>query len=205
MAPRLTLLAALDAALAGGSDPERHAAGLAAAIRLSDLLGRHRLVWNDVMTPDSRLAKLCGRLGSAYPGEQAAAYDHATRLIRERRSSWSEMVCLPKALRDAAAPAPGEHAQELPTRPQDAGTPPSGLPAGLSAPDGDWPTTLARLLARAAWRTEAEKQLLQRMQRRLDQGLPIAEDDALQVRDIWWDAELDRAYDDELWTQELGS
>ncbi len=98
------MLAALDAALdaaasAPGRDKDaRRAAGIAAATGLNDLLIRHELTWDDVVPPGSRLAKLCGRLGSEYPAEREAAYDHARRLLLGRRATWSDLVRLPASL-----------------------------------------------------------------------------------------------------------
>lgn len=139
------LLALLDATLpadeaglvagreqAGG----RRGAGLAAAGRLHDLLARHRFGWGDLLPDDSRLAKLCGRLGSDYPAEREAAYDHAVRLILRRRTSWSALARLPEPLRQ----------------------PPVGPPAGPSAgppkqvaPQPAWLAAAGRLRRRVSW------------------------------------------------------
>ena len=61
----------------------------------------------------------------------------------------------------------------------------------LLPPDQDWPVTVAGLLVRAAWRSSSEHDLLQRLQHRFETGGAIGAEEARQVRDMWWFAELD--------------
>jgi hypothetical protein len=205
----VALLAVLDAALRvtdaarlpDGPQAERRRAGIAAATSLNDLLIRHRLGWDDVVVPGSRLAKLCGRLGSAYAAEQEAAYDHAVRLILQRRTTWSELVRLPDRLKglpsalDRAVARRGGAAGAQPRRDAPA---PAARPDAPSAshsfatspPEADWITTVQRLKEHAAWRSEAEYARLDTLECRLFAGHAMGAEDAIWLRDLWWYAEL---------------
>jgi hypothetical protein len=171
-----TLLAALDAALADHvadpADDAPHARGFAAATGLNDLLIRHRLGWDDVVTPGSRLAKLCGRLGSEYRPEQQAAYHHAVRLIMACGASWTELVRLPESVQ-RAAPEPVVATASV-----------------FSPPEEDWMHTVRGLKARAAWRSDGEHARLDALERELQAGHEVEPQDAVWLRDVWWHAEL---------------
>ena len=172
------LLAALDAALPhedgplpGAAEVELHRAGLSAAIGLNELLIEWGLGWQDVVIPaGGRLALLCGRLGSAYEAEQEAAYLHAVRLIRRLGGPWSRLVHLPEGV--AGAPAA------------------IALQASVLPPEEDWPSTVASLLSRNAWRSEAEHGLLEALGPRLAAGKAPTAEEARRLRDMWWSAEL---------------
>jgi hypothetical protein len=191
------LLAVLDAALEADTDGPR-AAGMAAAIALHRLLAAHRLVWDDVVTPASRLAKLCGCLGSDYAGEQSAAYDHAVRLLRRRRATWSSQVRLPVAppralpsaprAAPAVAPAPPP-ARAAPRRQWDEhATGPTGPIA--APPETDWITTVRQLQMRAGWPPDMDHHRMDSLARRLVEGEAIDARDARWLRDLWWWQEL---------------
>lgn len=170
-----SLLVLLDASLGddqGDVDPAWDS-GLAAAVELNSLLLRHHLVWDDVAGSGSRLAKLCGRLGSDYQAERAAAYHHAVHLIRRRRTTWTALVLLPEALLTEARPT--------------AAPPP---PPGEAPPDENWIVTIRRLNVRAAWRSDAEHIFLESLEHGLAEGQFIGAAEARWVRDIWWEAEL---------------
>ena len=175
------LVATLDAALPGGDTPWPDVAdegeGLAAILALHGLLAANGLSWDDVLPQGGRLPKLCGRLGSTFPGERAAAYHHAALLVRDLATRWSALLQLPPALAAPAAPEPAPAA----------GFPP--VPA-YSAPDGDWPSTIAGLRSRAAWRSAAERRRLDALEALLHQGGDIGARDAIWLRDLWWFAEL---------------
>jgi hypothetical protein len=169
------LLAQLDAGLAhGAGDPSpAWEAGLAAATRLNALLAQHHLGWHDVVAPGTRLAKLCGRLGSEYPAEREAAYRHAVRLILRSQTSWSALVGLPEAL----------------SSPPAAIAPPPPAP-DETPPEESWIAIVRRLNRRAAWRTATEQTFLASLEDGLASGQDIGAVEAGWVRDIWWDAEL---------------
>lgn len=178
-----TLLARLDAALPSGERPGDKAgpaanrgAGLAAAAGLHDLLARCRLGWDDLLPPDGRLAKLCGRFGSDYPAEREAAYDHAVRFIVRGGATWSALIRLPEALRrPAAAPANPIPFASVPAPPP---------------PEADWLTTVRRLKARAAWWTTTQSAFLDAAERNLADGGAVGAADAKWLRDLWWEVEL---------------
>jgi len=211
------LLAVLDAVLhatnaARFQEPaaaERRNAGITAATRLNDLLILHRLGWDDVVAPGSRLAKLCGRLGSAYAAEREAAYDHAVRLILHRGTTWSELVRLPERLKGGPsaldrAVAQNARARGAPVRRHD--TPPSAPPPSApspaapaasasrsfatSPPEVDWITTVQRLKEHAAWRSESEYAALDALECRLFAGDAVSTQEAIWLRNLWWYAEL---------------
>ena len=174
-----TLLAALDAAspahdapvAPGSAEAQRHAAGLAAALGLNELLIAHGCIWDEVMdAPGTRLAKICGRLGSCHEAERKAAYDLSVRLLQRRNVRWSDLVRLPPALAEARVPV--------------------ALPASVLPPEQDWPATVAGLLARAAWRSSPEHELLLTAAARVAEGRAIGAEEARQLRDMWWSAEL---------------
>ena len=217
MSPAAAMLATLDDALAaaasasgapGGAAGSRRAAGMAAARGLNDLLIRHALVWDDVVAPGSRLAKLCGRLGSDYEAEREAAYDHALRLLLRRRATWSDLVRLPETLmreaagRPSARLSPGRSlaregagvARRTPpgaaVRAAGASSRPAQRPAVASPPEEDWMATVRRLKVGATWRSDAEHALLATLERSLAEGHAISAEDARRLRDIWWRVEL---------------
>ena len=174
------LLAGLDKALPAGNarvrpegrDARQQAAGLLAAIGLNELLIAQGRCWHEIVgASDGRLAKLCGRLGSSYQAEREAAYDHSVRLLQRRNRRWSDLVRLPPELAAACVRVT--------------------LPVSLLPPDQDWPATVAGLLVRAAWRSPPEHDLLQRLQLRFEAGGAVGAEEARQVRDMWWSAELD--------------
>lgn len=183
------LLDTLDAALldqgaSGGVGGARPAAGLAAATRLDRLLHRHHLVWDDIVAPGSRLAKLCGRLGSEFEAERAAAYDHAVRWLLSQNRTWSALVRLPEAV--AVAVPIEEHAAlsaaSLPGAEQAARV--------ILPPDGDWMTSVQHLRQRAGWRSATECRWLLALEERLASGVAIDPEEANQLREIWWYLEL---------------
>lgn len=193
--PGAALLAVLDRALSAdkalyrsvGGSQVRRPEGLAAAVALNKLLSRNRLGWSDVLAPGNRLAKICGLLGSDFPAEHEAAYTHALRIIAMGRSTWSALVSLPPGLdrlpdEDAASSSPS--ADSNPTLLAELTEPTP------SAPEADWPTTVMRLKTRMAWRSDAERLLLDELDSRLANGEPIATPDARRLRDMWWFAEL---------------
>lgn len=211
------LLVRLDAALAGG-DALRHD-GLVAATELNRLLVAHRLTWDDVAGAGTRLAKLLGRLGSEYPAEQEAGYDHAVRVILGRHSRWSLLIRLPPWLpepRHAPTPPPPQsppifaapppemaprpaHTIDLPDLAMADGlvdelvTEPPLSPLAyppVTSPDGDWLTTIHRLRERGAWRSEREHALLDALELELAAGGTLSDAAARRLRDIWWDAEM---------------
>ena len=151
------------------------------------LLSRHRLTWDDVITPAGRLSKLCGRLGSSFDGERGAAYDHALRFILSGHATWSRYIHLPGPI----AAAPADPAQDPPAE-----TPPAPV---VSAPDDDWLTTVQRLRQRKAWRSASEHALLNELEQELAAGQTLSATDARRVRDIWWYAELQTANPEEAW------
>lgn len=161
------LLSALEAARdAAPADALAHAEAFDAALRACGLS------WQEVLPRLPTLAKMCGRLGSAYPAERAAAYGHALRELARHRHTWSSAVRLPGEPRGATgAVAPA-------------------APRAPSPPDADWITTIRDLLRRAAWRGAAERDLLHELERQAMQGRDPARAHALLVRDIWWQAEL---------------
>jgi hypothetical protein len=171
----IALLMQLDACLAGSASDLGPGwdAGLAAATRLNALLMQHHLVWDDVIGAGSRLAKLCGRLGSDYEAERASAYGHAVRLIRRRETNWSALVLLPHPLPNVPGPA------EI-----------SVLPPTEAPPEENWIVTVRRLNRRAAWRTDTEHIFLESLEHGLSEGHAIVAAEARWLRDIWWDAEL---------------
>lgn len=173
------LLAALDAALPTGAAPaepgaaetQQHEAGVAAAVALNDLLVEHGRSWDDVIRePGTRFGKLCGRLGSTYEAERAAAYDHAVRLLCRSGARWSNLVRLPQDLAEALVPL--------------------SLPTSVLPPEDDWQATVRSLEARAAWRSDGERDLLPALGARLAEGHAISNAEARQLRDMWWSAEL---------------
>ena len=173
------LLAALDAALpTGGAPPvpeaaetQQHKAGVAAAVSLNDLLVEHGRSWDDVIgEPGTRLGKLCGRLGSTYEAERATAYDHAVRLLRRRGARWSSVVRLPQDLAEALVPL--------------------SLQTSVLPPEDGWQETVRLLKARAAWRSDRERDLLQTLGTRLAEGRAVGNAEARLLRDMWWSAEL---------------
>jgi hypothetical protein len=170
------LLATLDAALATDS-VERwrvtvsHEDGLAAAVGLNALLIAHRLGWEDVIAPRSRLARMCGQLGSTFPAEREAAYHHAVRLLMERRSRWSDYVRLPNEVKRAVI----------------------AMPQAASAPEGDWTRTVQVLRDRLEWRSGSEQERLATLETLLSGGGTITDDDAAWLRDLWWCDEMDDA------------
>ena len=173
------LLAALDAALPAGGAPagpeaaeaQQHEAGVAAAVSLNDLLVEHDRSWDDVIgEPGTRLGKLCGRLGSTYEAERAAAYDLAVRLLCRRGARWSDLVRLPQDLAEALVPL--------------------SLPTSVLPPEDDWQEKVQLLEARAAWRSDRERDLLRALGARLAEGRAISNAEARLLRDIWWSAEL---------------
>ncbi len=170
------LLALLDAGLAHGADEAAPgwSAGLAAAVLLDALLAQHHLSWDSVVAPGTRLAKLCGRLGSSYAAERASAYGHAVRLILRCQTRWSALVVLPDAL---LSPPPG------PAAPQPG-------PDGVTACEDNWIVIVRRLNARAAWRSATERTFLESLEQGLALGQAIGAVEARWVRDICWDAEL---------------
>ena len=179
MSTGAALLAALDvASLAaeapiapGSAEEQRHAAGFAAALGLNELLIAHGCIWDEVMdAPDTRLAKFCGLLGSRNEAERKTAYDHSVRLLQRQNMRWSELVRLPPALAEARVPV--------------------ALPASVLPPERDWPATVAGLLARAAWRSSPEHDLLLAAAARVAEGRAIGDEEARQLRDMWWAAEL---------------
>ena len=179
MSTGAALLAALDVAIPadgariapGSADEQRHLAGFAAAIGLNELLIAHGCIWDEVMdAPDSRLAKICGRLGSRDEAERKTAYDHSVRLLQRQNMRWSDLVRLPPALAEARVPV--------------------ALPASVLPPEQDWLTTVAGLLARAAWRSSPEHNLLLAAAARVAEGRAIGDEEARQLRDMWWAAEL---------------
>lgn len=175
------LLAALDAALPTGGAPaephaaetQQHQAGVEAAVTLNDLLVEHGRSWDDVIgEPGTRLGKLCGRLGSSYEAERAAAYGHAVRLLCRRGARWSSLVRLPQDLAEALVPL--------------------SLPTSVLPPEDDWQATVRSLEARVAWRSDRERDLLRVLGAGFAEGYAISNADARQLRDIWWSAELIR-------------
>ena len=173
------LLAALNAALPAGGAPagpgaaetQQHQAGLAAAVSLNDLLANHGRSWDEVIRePGTRFGKLCSRLGSTYEAERAAAYGHAVRLLCQSGARWSSLVRLPRDL--AAAPV---HLS---------------LPTSLLPPEDDWQATVRSLEARAAWRSDRERNFLPALGAMLAEGHAISNAEAQQLRDMWWSAEL---------------
>ena len=173
------LLAALDAALPsvgapaepGAAETHQRQAGVTAAVTLNALLVEHDRSWDDVIRePGTRLGKLCGRLGSTYEAERAAAYDHAVRLLCRRGARWSDLVRLPQALAEALVPL--------------------SLPTSVLPPEYDWQATVRSLEARAAWRSDPERDLLSALGARLAEGHAIFNVEAQQLRDMWWSAEL---------------
>jgi hypothetical protein len=173
------LLAALDTALPidgaptepDAAETQQFEAGVAAAVSLNDLLVKHGRSWDDVIGElGSRLGKLCGRLGSTYEAERAAAYDHAVRLLRRRGVQWSSVVRLPQDLAEALVPL--------------------SLPTSVLPPEDDWRETVRLLEARAAWRSDRERDLLRALGARLAGGHAIDNVQARHLRDMWWSAEL---------------
>ncbi len=195
MSTGAALLETLDAALldeqasGGGGRP---ALGLAAATRLDRLLRRYHLVWDDIVAPGSRLAKLCGRLGSEFEAERAAAYDHAVRLILSQRRTWSALAHLPEAVAAAAE----IEADAMAAEPFLTGVPEVGL--AIQPPDGDWMTSVQHLRQRAGWRSNAEYQWLLALEQRLASGAVIDPAEASQLREIWWYLELNTPGPEEL-------
>lgn len=169
------LLKRLDASLADSSSDldSGWAFGLAAATELNVLLVQHHFVWADVLGPTSRLAKLCGRLGSDYEAERASAYGHAVRLILRQETNWSKLILLPHALLNPILPL------ETPA-----------LPPSEAPPEENWIVTVQRLNRRAAWRTHTEHIFLESLEHGLAEGQSIGAAEARWLRDIWWDAEL---------------
>jgi hypothetical protein len=53
-----------------------------------------------------RLVKLCGMLGSSFPGERAVAAAKASEFLRERELTW-EQVLRPRWAEQPPLPAPG--------------------------------------------------------------------------------------------------
>jgi hypothetical protein len=100
------LLAALDATFPpsnasialGSAEAQRQAAGLA-AISPNEVLIAHGYSWNEVASaPNTRLAKICGHLGSRYEAERKAAYNHSVHLLLHRNVCWSDLVWQPSGL-----------------------------------------------------------------------------------------------------------
>lgn len=194
-------LPANEAALVhGGAGVDRRTAGIVAAAALNELLIQNRLGWNDAVAPGSRLAKLCGRLGSDYEAEREAAYDHAVRLILRRRATWSDLVRLPDALKRCpvetnrlARNGSREADAALETaspRFTEAAPPVPDCPANISPPEENWGTTIQRLYERVAWRSETEHARLDALQISLANGHALTKEDACWLREIWWYAEL---------------
>lgn len=170
------------AVLVTAPGPERRLTGLAAAVVLSDVLRHHRLGWLDVMRSELRLAKLCGRLGSDFPGEREAAYVHAVRFIVAHHTSWSATIRFPATL----------HSE--PRRPSTLAE--SSLPR-FSAPEGDWPTTVRTLRARSVWLSPGERQLLDAVESRFLTGGALNRGEAIRLRNMWWKTELNDPSDAE--------
>jgi hypothetical protein len=63
-------------------------------------------------------------------------------------------------------------------------------PVTEAPPEADWITTVRRLNARAAWRSDTEHILLESLAHSLADGQPIEPAEARWLRDIWWHAEL---------------
>ena len=173
------LLAALDAALPtvgapaepGAAETHQHQAGVAAAVTLNDLLVEHGRNWDYVIRePGTRFSKFCGKLGSTYEAERAAAYDLAVRLLCRRGARWSDLVRLPQDLAEALVPL--------------------SLPTSVLPPEDDWQATVRSLEARAAWRSDGERILLRALGARLAEGHAFSNAEARQLRDMWWSAEL---------------
>ena len=162
-------------------DPNRRLSGMSAALRLNALLRERGCGWGDVVGRDAVLAKLCGRLGSDFAGEQEAAYVLAMRRIDRLGLRWSEIATLPTALlaarpvaaEAAEAPPPGDHHDYV-----------------HQPPDGDWPTTIAGLLLHVAWRDDDERLRLDALAAQVDAGGSVTDADAVWLRELWWQAEL---------------
>ena len=182
----LRLLDALEHASREGLPPAEAAQeGLPPARAIDALLRHNRLTWHDLLPHHPTLAKICGRLGSDYPGEREAAWRHAVRELHRRNESWPTAAVLPATL---ARPRPGDDDAPMPATPPVFYEPRPRREA--PAPDGDWLTTIRGLLERGAWRTEAERDLLHDLEcMALDDGQIAAAHRAV-VRDIWWVAEL---------------
>ena len=163
-----------DSAPREASDPPL--AGLPLVRRLTALLLAQRCGWADIVTDDPVLAKICGRFGSAFPAEQEAAYIHALRHLRRRRSSWQSVLRVPAVF---GAAVPGMAAAAA------ASTTPSRAP-----PEDTWLATVEGLLARAIWHDESERLRLARLAARASADDALDDVDAEWVRDLWWDAEV---------------
>lgn len=197
------LVRQLDAAAAGdcatlqiggdgqdGPAPDRPLNGLAAALRVTAWLLRHRCGWADVLIEEPALAKLCGRLGSAFDAEQEAAYVHALRYLVRHRRSWSTLIRMPAAL----GGVPGQRLlQDVATpRGQPGAAPWAEIPVQPChpPPEGDWATTVAWLIEHRAWRVAGERTLLDGLAAQLAAGEEINDADAVWLRELWWQAEL---------------
>jgi len=154
----------------GQAEAEQQAAGLAAAIGLTELLAAAGQDWDGVMAQrGTRLAKLCGRFGSSYAGERAAAYIHATRLLQRTGARWSTLIRLPPALANRVLAW--------------------SLPVLVLPPEDDWLATIRVLQEHGAAADEAR---LQSLAARLTEGHAIDTAEARWLRDQWWAAEVNR-------------
>ena len=67
---------------------------------------------------------------------------------------------------------------------------PLSLPTSVLPPEDDWQEKVQLLEARAAWRSDRERDLLRALGARLAEGRAISNAEARLLRDIWWSAEL---------------
>jgi hypothetical protein len=178
--------AALDRVIDERTATDPPLAGLPLALRLTALLLSQRRDWADMIADDAMLAKLCGRLGSAFAAEQEASYVHALRHLRRRRTRWGAVLRCPADFGEGVGHA-ARGPDVAPGAPAAARTP---GPSRHAPPEKDWLTTIERLIALQAWRDESELLLLRSL---AAQGAPDAALNAADVvwlRDLWWDTEL---------------
>lgn len=186
------LVAVLDAAMPSpflAASAEARFRGIAAAVTLNVLLSRYRAGWDEVVVRPARLARFCGPLGSDFPAEREAAYDHCVRLLLRSGLTWSLALRLPASVATADAAQAGWTEDAPKSRPG----PTADLPMSHTppAPDGDWPATLQKLIERRAWCSPEDRRFLGTLAASLARGHRIDLREARAVRKLWWAAEID--------------